>query len=387
MLRFSTLAVLGAGLTLALCNSASASLPIPKPPQVDAHTYILIDYASGNTLAEQLPDERVEPASITKVMTVYVAFDQLRTGRVHMDDEVMISEKAWRQGIDSTESRMFVSVGQKVKLGDLLRGIIIQSGNDAAVAVAEYLGGTESGFAEIMNHYAAQLGLKGTHYEDASGLPNPQHYTTARDIATLSRALIRNFPEYYKIFNEREYTFHNIRQQNRNGLLNRDQSVDGIKTGHTSSAGYCLATSAMRNGMRLISVVMGSPSIKAREDASAALINYGYTFYESAKVKNHGAVLATPRVYQGAAPTASVGLANDLIVTVGRGDVATLQTAMKLDDPLIAPLAAGKRVGELTLTSNGKVVARAPMIVLKAVPEGGLWSRMVDGVSLWLHTP
>ena len=385
MLRISPIALLGAALTLLVSGTASASLPIPKAPSVDARSYILIDYASGNTLAEQLPDERVEPASITKVMTVYVAFDQLRTGRIHMNDDVLISEKAWRQGIDSTESRMFISVGQKVKLGDLLRGIIIQSGNDAAVAVAEYIGGTESGFAEIMNHYAEQLGLKGTHYQDASGLPNPQHYTTARDIATLSRALIRDFPEYYKIFNEREYTFHNIRQQNRNGLLNRDSSVDGIKTGHTSSAGYCLATSANRDGMRLISVVMGSPSIKAREDASAALINYGYTFYESAKVKQRNAVIATPRVFKGAAPAAQVGVDHDIIVTVGRGDAATLQTTTRLDDPLIAPLPAGKRVGELTLTSNGQVVTRTPLVVLKPVPEGGLWTQAVDSISLWFH--
>jgi D-alanyl-D-alanine carboxypeptidase (penicillin-binding protein 5/6) len=272
-----------------------------------------------------------------------------------------------------------------VKLGDLLRGIIIQSGNDAAVAVAEYLGGTESGFAEIMNHYAAQLGMKNTQYRDASGMPDAQHYTTARDIATLSRALIRNFPEYYKIFGEREYTFHNIKQQNRNGLLARDPTVDGIKTGHTSSAGYCLATSATRNGMRLISVVMGSPSIKAREDASAALISYGYTFYESAKVKSRGEVLAKPRVFKGAEPAAQVGLASDLIVTVGRGDAASLQITSKVDDPLLAPLALNKRVGELTLTSNGQAIARVPLVVLKAVPEGGLWTRMVDDVSLWFH--
>jgi D-alanyl-D-alanine carboxypeptidase (penicillin-binding protein 5/6) len=216
-------------------------------------------------------------------------------------------------------------------------------------------------------------------------MPNPQHYTTARDIATLSRALIRNFPEYYKIFGEREFTFHEIKQQNRNGLLFRDPSVDGIKTGHTSAAGYCLATSAIRNGMRLITVVMGAPSIRAREDANAALLSYGYTFYESAKVKSRNDVLAKARVYRGATPVAEVGIARDLIITVPRGDAAGLQTATKLQDPLLAPLPAGKRVGELTLTSAGRVIAREPLVVLKAIPEGGLWTRMVDSVSLWFH--
>ncbi|MEP7242699.1 MAG: D-alanyl-D-alanine carboxypeptidase family protein [Gammaproteobacteria bacterium] len=369
---------------VAVTSSALAAIPIPKPPQLDAKSFILLDYDSGRVLAELNPDQTVEPASITKVMTVYVAFDQIKQKRVRVTDEVPISEKAWRQGMDSTESRMFIEVGKTVPLGDLLRGIVIQSGNDAAVAVAEFLGGTEQGFAEIMNHYAQQLGMKNTHYMDASGMPDPQHHTTARDIATLSRALIRNFPNEYKMFAEKEFTFHGIKQQNRNGLLGRDSSVDGIKTGHTNSAGYCLAASAKRENMRLISVVMGTPSIKAREAANAALLSYGYQFYETAKIKSRGDVLVTPRVYKSGTKTAPVGVLQDIYVTIPRGEVAGLHKTANVQSPLIAPLAANKSVGELVVTNPaGETVVKVPLYPLKAVPEGGLWTKMVDSVALW----
>ncbi len=372
------------GACIALAGHSRAAVPIPKPPSIEARSYILLDFSSARVLAEQNADEPVEPASITKVMTVYVAFDELKRGRVHLDDPVHISEKAWREGINSSESRMFIDVGSNVKLGDLLRGIIIQSGNDAAVAVAEYLGGTEDGFAQIMNHYAQQLGMRNSHFLDASGMPHPEHRVTARDVALLSRALIGNFPELYKMFAEREFTFHNIKQGNRNGLLGRDPSVDGIKTGHTDSAGYCLAVSAKRGDMRLISVVMGAPSIKAREAASATLLNYGYTFYETAKVKSRGEVVLKPRVYKSADQMAAIGPAADVYVTVPRGEVASLKATAHVQEPLIAPLAANKVVGELTLaTPEGEVVARVPLQPLKAVPEGGLWARLVDSVRLW----
>jgi serine-type D-Ala-D-Ala carboxypeptidase (penicillin-binding protein 5/6) len=362
----------------------AASTPIPSPPSLDAKSYILVDFDSGKVLAEKNPDQIVEPASITKVMTVYVAFDEIKRGRVHLNDQVTISEKAWRQGIDSTESRMFLDVGSKVSLEDLLRGIVIQSGNDAAIAVAEYLGGTEQGFAQIMNHYAEQLGMKNTHYVDASGMPDPQHHTSARDIATLSRALIRNFPNEYKMFAEKEYTFHGIRQYNRNGLLGRDSSVDGIKTGHTEAAGYCLAASAKRDNMRLISVVMGAPSIKAREAANAALLSYGYTFYETAKLKSRGEAILQPRVYKSDAGTIPVGVRQDIWVTVGRGEVKGLKSTASVKEPLIAPLAANQAVGELTITNSaGETVVKTPLYPLKAVPEAGLWTRMVDSVALW----
>jgi len=362
----------------------AASSPIPKAPDIDAKSYVLLDFDSGRVLAEQNADQIVEPASITKVMTVYVAFDEVKKGRFKMTDQVPISEKAWRQGKDSTESRMFLDVGSKVPLIDLLRGIIIQSGNDAAVAVAEYLGGSEQGFAQIMNHYAQELGMKNTNYMDASGMPDPDHHTTARDIATLSRALIRNFPAEYKMFAEKEFTFHGIKQQNRNGLLGRDESVDGIKTGHTNSAGYCLAASAKRGNMRLISVVMGTPSIKAREAANAALLGYGYTFYETGKVKSRGDTVLKPRVYKSVEQNVPIGIQKDIVLTLGRGEIANLKSTATVKEPLIAPLAANQAVGELTITSaSGETVAKVPLYPIKAVPEAGLWTRMKDTVALW----
>lgn len=381
-LRFARSALL----TVLLCagSLAFAVTPVPKPPAIDARSYILLDYDSGRVLADKDPDQRVEPASITKVMTVYVAFDALREKRARMDSDVAISEKAWRQGKDSTESRMFLEVGKTAKFGDLLRGIVIQSGNDAAVAISEFLGGSEQAFAEIMNHYAAKLGMKNTHYVDASGMPDARHYTTARDIATLSQALIRDFPDLYKMFAEKEFTYHNIKQQNRNGLLWRDPTVDGIKTGHTESAGYCLAASAKRGDMRLISVVMGTPSIRARESANASLLSYGYTFYETAKLKSKGAVVANPRVYKADPETAPVIVPRTLFATVARGEAASLKSEVKLKEPLIAPLAAGEPVGELTITNaSGEVVGKSPIIPAKAVPQAGWWTTMIDSIALW----
>ena len=376
-------------LLLILCvfgstSTRAAAVPIPKAPDVDAKAWILLDFDSGKVLAEKDADQIVEPASITKVMTVYVAFDEIKSGRIHLNDQVPVSEKAWRQGIDSKESRMFLDVGSKVALVDLLRGIVIQSGNDAAVAVSEYLGGSEQGFAQIMNHYAEQLGMKNTHYMDASGMPDPQHHTSARDIATLSRALIRNFPDQYKMFSERDFTFHGIKQQNRNGLLGRDETVDGIKTGHTESAGFCLAASARRQNTRLISVVMGSPSIKAREAANATLLNYGFTFYETAKVKSRGDVIVSPRVYKSETKTAAVGIKQDIYLTLARGEAATLKSTANVKEPLIAPLAANQAVGDLTITTAaGETVAKVPLYPIKAVPEAGWWTRMMDTIALW----
>ncbi|HKH19728.1 MAG TPA: D-alanyl-D-alanine carboxypeptidase family protein, partial [Gammaproteobacteria bacterium] len=253
----------------------TAPLPIPSAPTFNAKSYIMIDFNSGAILAQKNANKRVEPASITKIMTTYVVYDAMRAGQVTPDDDVLISEKAWRMA----GSKMFVEVGDRVKLSELLKGIIIQSGNDATVAVAEHLAGTESAFAQLMNAYAQRLGMTGTHYVDSTGWPDPQQYSTAHDIATLAQALIRNFPEHYVDYSEREFTFNGIKQYNRNELLWQDESVDGLKTGHTESAGYCLVASAERDGMRLITVVMGAPSEKARAEDTEALLNYGFRFY------------------------------------------------------------------------------------------------------------
>jgi len=263
----------------------------------------------------------------------------------------------------------------------------VQSGNDATIALAEHVGGTEAGFAQMMNEYARRLGLGSTHYLNSDGLPSPEHYTSARDVATLANALIRDFPQYYPLFSVREFRWNNIRQSNRNGLLGKDPSVDGLKTGHTDSAGYCLATSAMRNGMRLVSVVMGAPSVKAREEASSALLAYGYTFYETIRLKSANETVLKPHIYKAASEFAPVGVSHDVYATVARGQAGTVKTRALLSrEPLIAPLTAGENVGELTVAdASGAVIERVPLIALSAVPRGGLWTRAWDSVTLMFH--
>jgi serine-type D-Ala-D-Ala carboxypeptidase (penicillin-binding protein 5/6) len=360
-----------------------AAAPVPAPPSVTARSWILLDHFSGRVLAQERADERSEPASLTKLMTAYVVFTALSEGRLKLTDMVTISEHAWR----SEGSRTFVQVGTQIPVDILLKGMIVQSGNDASIALAEQVGGTEPGFVQMMNEYARRLGLNSTHYLNSDGLPAPEHYTTARDVSTLANALIRDFPQYYSLFGLREFRWNNIRQPNRNGLLGKDPSVDGLKTGHTDSAGYCLATSASRNGMRLVSVVMGAPNIKAREEASAALLAYGYTYYETIRLKSANETVLRPHVYKAASEFAAIGVRHDVYATVARGQAATLTTRALLGhEPLVAPLAAGQDVGELTVADgSGGVIARVPLVALAAVPQGGLWARAWDSVALMFH--
>jgi D-alanyl-D-alanine carboxypeptidase (penicillin-binding protein 5/6) len=370
---------------VALCGVAAvatalAATPIPAPPAVPARAYLLEDYLTSRVLASDHADDRMEPASLTKLMTAYIVFTELHGGRLKLTDPVTISEHAWR----SEGSRTFVQVGTQIPVDILIKGMIVQSGNDATVALAERVAGTEDGFVQVMNEYAKRLGMAHTHFMNADGLPNPNHYTTARDLAVLAHHLIADFPDFYPLFSLHEFSWNNIKQQNRNGLLGADPTVDGLKTGHTDSAGFCLVTSSLRNGMRLISVVLGSASIKEREQASATLLGYGYSFYQTVKVKGRGDVLAAPRVFLSASTTASVGIAQDVIVTVGRDQAAVLKTTTTLDNKLFAPLAAGAKVGTFTVaTPDGTVVASVPVVALQAVPAGGLWRRMSDHISLW----
>lgn len=358
----------------------AASMPIPKAPALDVRSYILMDYQTGKVLGEDRADERMEPASLTKLMTAYAVFMALKENRLKLDEPVPVSEHAWK----AEGSRTFVQVGTSVPAEVLIKGMIIQSGNDATIALAERVGGSEPAFAQLMNEYSKRLGMKATNWDNAAGLPSPNHYTTSRDIAILARAIIREFPQYYRYYSMKEFTWNNIRQENRNGLLTRDPSVDGMKTGHTESAGYCLVTSAKRADMRLISVVMGTKSIKAREDASAALLNYGYTFYETAKVKARGETVLKPRVWKSAEGNIPVGIQQDVWVTVGRGEVANLKSTAAVKEPLSAPLAANAPLGELVITTgNGEPVAKAPLYPLKNVPVGGMWTRLKDTVALW----
>jgi D-alanyl-D-alanine carboxypeptidase (penicillin-binding protein 5/6) len=373
-------------LTLAAATAFAAPAPIPTPPTVPTNGYILVDHDSGRVLAEQRADERMEPASITKVMTAYVVFTALKEKRLALTDKVKVSEYAWRKGGAMTDgSTSFLELGSEVPVDVLIQGMIVQSGNDATIVLAEKLGGTEDGFVQIMNEYAKRLGLKGTNYANSWGGPSPQQYSTARDIASLGSALIRDFPEYYKWYSQREFTWNKHKQQNRNGLLGRDPSVDGIKTGHTDSAKYCLVSSANRNGMRLISVVLGSPSIKAREDASAALLGYGYTFFETVKLQEANTAVLTPQVFKGSAESVTVGSRRPISVTIARGQAQNLQKEIKVNSPLIAPLALNAPVGQYTVRVGDEVVARVPLVALSKVDEGGIWRTTVDAVKLWFE--
>jgi len=363
--------------------AAAHAAPIPAPPAVTARAWILMDHFSGRVLAQQLPDQRQEPASLTKLMTAYVVFAALAEGRLKPTDMVTISEHAWR----AEGSRTFVQVGTSIPVDILLKGMIVQSGNDATIALAEHVGGTEAAFAQIMNEYARRLGLTGTHYVNSDGLPSPEHYTTARDVATLANALLRDYPQFYPLFSLREFRWNNIRQSNRNGLLGKDPSVDGLKTGHTDTAGYCLAASAKRSGMRLVSVVMGAPSVKAREEASAALLGYGYTFFETIRLKGANETVLKPHVYKAASDFATIGVQHDVYATVARGQADALQTrAVLTHEPLIAPLSAGQELGELTVAdASGQLIERVPLVALAAVPQGSLWARAWDSVALMFH--
>jgi D-alanyl-D-alanine carboxypeptidase (penicillin-binding protein 5/6) len=362
--------------------TAQAAVVTPKPaaPTVAAKAHILIDYDSGRLLAEENADERLPPASITKLMTSYVVSHELHAGNIGLDDEVLISEKAWRM----IGSRSFIKVNTKVSVEALLRGMIVQSGNDAAVALAEHIAGSEEVFAQMMNQYAQQLGMYSTNYMNATGLPDPEHYTTARDIATLSAALIRDFPEHYEWYAEKEFTYNNITQHNRNKLLWRDNSVDGLKTGHTEEAGYCLAASAKRGDMRLITVVLGTRSENARAQETQKLLNYGFRFFETHKLYQANATITDTKVWKGAQDQLALGLAKDLTVTVPRGQYDELAASTNIQQPVIAPIAAGTQLGEVEIRLGDEIIAKQPLVALTAVEKGSWWRRLIDEVLLWI---
>lgn len=354
-------------------------MPIPAPPSLGANSYILVDFHSGHVLVENEPDLPVEPASITKVMTSYVVFTELAEGNIQLDDLVDVSENAWRTG----GSRMFIEPGMEVTIEQLIRGMVIQSGNDASVALAEHLAGTEEAFAGLMNHYAAQLGMENSNFINATGLPHEDHYTTARDVAILSAALIRDFPDLYTLYSEKEYSFNNIRQHNRNNLLWRDPAVDGLKTGHTQAAGYCLAASAKRDGMRLISVVLGSASESSRVAESQSLLNYGFRFFETVQLYKAGQELAQGRVWKGEQEQIRLGIEDELYITIPRGRYEDLDAQVEMRPELIAPIAEGEQVGQISIRLEDEEVASRGLIALEAAGEAGFFGRTWDGLSLW----
>ena len=360
--------------------------PVPPPPSFQAKSWVLMDYATGRILASKDPEKRVIPASITKIMTDYVVSAEIAAGKVGMNDKVYISKHAWEAGGAGTDgSTSFLKVHSQVPLKDLLYGMIIQSGNDAAIALAEHVAGSEKAFAALMNAYAKQLGMTGTHYANASGYPVPDHYTTARDVAVLSRALIKNFPADYAISAVKQFQWNGITQHNRNTLLWRDPSVDGIKTGHTSEAGYCLAASAKRGDQRLIAIVMGAPTEQARADDAQALLNYGFRFYETHDLYKAGVALSSPRLWKGATDKLEIGLASPAVVTIPRGQYKKLKPTMDIPDPLVAPFKKDQKIGTLRVTLGDKTILTQPLVALHDAPEGGFFARLWDTILLWFH--
>lgn len=357
----------------------AAALPIPAPPKLGATSWVLLDAGSQQVLVAHDADKRIEPASITKVMTSYVVYDALKQGLIALDDDVTISEKAWRM----KGSRMFVEVNKRVNLHDLIKGMVIQSGNDAAVALAEHIAGSEEAFANRMNDMATRLGMTNTHFVNATGWPNAEHYTTANDIAKLSRALIHDFPEYYAEYATKEFEYNGIKQPNRNRLLWKDASVDGIKTGHTEAAGYCLAASAKRNGMRLISVVMGTKSDKERAGYSETLLNYGFRYYESHRLYQAGVPLRNIKVWKGSEDAVGIAPLQDISVTIQRGQYAQLKPSLQnIVSPLVAPVQQGQTVAEIHVKLGDQLIAQAPAVAVSSVEKGSIFSRATDAIMM-----
>jgi len=364
-------------LLLSACLAHAADRPlIPSPPQLAASAYVLMDAHTGQILVQQNPDKKIPPASLTKIMTSYIVAEELKKGAIKEQDLVPISKKAWQMG----GSKMFVKVGDKVPVIDLLRGMVVQSGNDASIALAEYISGSEEVFAEVMNQEAERLGMKNTHFVNATGWPADGHETTARDLAILSRALINDHPEHYNIYSEKYFSYAGINQPNRNRLLWRDPAVDGIKTGHTEAAGYCLVSSAVKRGMRLISVVVGTDSDEKRASESQKLLSYGFRYYQTHKVYGSNDVLQTERVWGGKAPEVGIAVDRDVYVTIPRGGEDSIKADLIIDGELEAPIKKGQQLGKVVVTLDGETVADVKAVAAEDVERAGFFKRMWDAI-------
>jgi D-alanyl-D-alanine carboxypeptidase (penicillin-binding protein 5/6) len=370
---FSTSALL-----IALSSIASAvNIPVPEAPDINASAYILMDHNTGKVVAEKNADETKDPASITKLMTAYVVYAALERDDISLNDDVLISEKAWR----AIGSRMFIEVNKRVNLDLLLQGLIVQSGNDASIALAEHIAGDEASFADLMNHTARQLGLSNTHFVNATGLTDPEHYTTARDIALLSSAIIRDFPKEYKRYKQKQFTYNGIKQYNRNKLLWRDATVDGLKTGHTEAAKFCLASSALRENMRLISVVLGAPSKEARATQSQSLLNYGFRFYKTNTLYTAGQQLIEKRVRFSVEKQVSLGVAEDILVTTARSHYKNIKPSIELASEIVAPISKGQVLGTVRIQLGDETLAEHPLVALQDIAEGSWWQKLMDRFS------
>lgn len=378
--KIFTLTIAVALLTLSFQSKANTPFITPTPPNVAGTAYYVVDFHSGDVIAERDPDMPVEPASLTKIMTGYVVFNEIQAGRIALDEMVTISKKAWRM----PGSRMFIEVDKQVSVEDLIKGMVIQSGNDASVALAEHIARSEEEFAVLMNMYAEQLGMTNTHFKNATGLPDPEHLTTARDMATLTRALINDFPEFYSWYSERRFTFNGITQYNRNRLLWQDSSVDGLKTGHTSSAGYCLVASAERDDMRVISVILGTNSANQRITETQRLINYAFRFFETHRLFEEGQRLVDARVWGGKTDLAGFGIDEEIFVTVPRGQYSNLKVETELPQSIEAPLEIGQQVGTLTVSLNDEILLQKNMVALNAVEQGSFFKRAWDQLKRYI---
>ncbi len=368
-------------LALLLSSSAVALASAPPPPPILGRAWLIADYTSGQILAADKADERIEPASLTKMMTAYLVFQALRDKKLSLDQRVTVSEKAWR----APGSRMFIKVGSQVSVDDLIRGMEIQSGNDAAIALAEAVAGTEEVFVQMMNKEAERLGMKNTSYRDATGLPDPQHYSTARDLYLLASAVIRDFPDFYRqYYSQKEFRYNNISQPNRNRLLWIDPSVDGVKTGHTEAAGYCLIASSKRGERRLLSVLLGSTSDSARAQESLKLLNWGFQFFDDVKLNAPNQPAKTLEVWKGASRTVNAGFKDGIVITVPKGEGEKVKAELLSQQPLVAPVSEGQRVGTLRVSLDGKPIGDYPLVALETVPMAGIFGRAWDTLRLWI---
>jgi len=366
--------------TCVLSFAAQAQLA-PQPPTVAAKSWLLLDAGSGQVLASHNPDTKAEPASLTKLMSAYLVFAALKQKTLKPDQVVPVSTKAWKTG----GSRTFIEPDKPVTVEELLNGMIVQSGNDASVALAEAVAGSEEVFAQMMTREAQRLGLKNSSFTNSTGLSDPQHYTTARDLALLAAAIIRDFPEYYTIYSKKEYTYNRITQPNRNRLLWLDPTVDGVKTGHTETAGYCLVASSKRGPRRLISVVMGTSSENVRAQESLKLLNYGFQFFDTVVVYKKGEPVRTERIWKGAQDTVKIGFQEDLVLSLPKGQAEKVKAEVAIKKPMLAPVSQGVQVGTLKLAVDDKPLGEYPLLVLEAVPAAGIFGRTWDSMRLWFQ--
>ena len=367
-------------LLLPLCIDLAAQSMVPQAPKLDLSSYILLEASTNTVLAEFNSDNQIAPASMTKVMSGYVIADQIASGAISLDDEVLISEKAWKTG----GSKMFIEAGKRISVKDLLSGIIIQSGNDATIAMAEHVAGSEEGFVDFMNAYAAELGLSNSLFQNSTGFSDPNHFTSAKDLANLTKALINKFPDHYATYREKDFTFGGIRQLNRNKLLWRDDSVDGVKTGHTDSAGFCLISSAKRNDMRLIAVVAGSPSENDRLTASQRLLEYGFRFFATQKLVTKNTKVTSAKVWGGQTSEVSLGSQEDLYLTLPRSEFNNIKANYKFKNNIQAPIEIGQIIGSIEFTSNDRVVLSAPLVAIESVESKGFFGRLIAKLIYWI---